>query len=75
MNRTLEDYLALRYPLKITPDEDGGFDIEVIDLPGCVTYAERWESIPALVREAMTSWIGSALQHDDPVPEPSLAVG
>lgn len=70
MNKTIEDYLALPYPVIITPDEDGGFGVEVVDLPGCFTYADRWEDIPLMVREAITSWIGSALQHGDPVPEP-----
>jgi antitoxin HicB len=73
MAKTIEDYLNLPYRLIITPDEDGGYGIEVVDLPGCVTYTEHWEDIPDMVREAMTSWIGSALKHDDPIPEPSLA--
>lgn len=71
MNRTIEEYLNLPYQLIITPDEDGGYGVEVAELPGCVTYAENWESIPHLVREAMTSWIGSALKHNEPVPEPA----
>lgn len=61
------------YRLIITPDEDGGYGVEVAELSGCVTYVEHWENIPTMVREAMTSWIGSALKHGDPVPEP-LAV-
>ena len=70
MNKTIEDYLILPYQLIITPDDEGGYGVEVAELPGCVTYARRWEDIPAMVREAMTSWIGSALKHDDPIPEP-----
>jgi predicted RNase H-like HicB family nuclease len=72
MNKPIEYYLDLPYPLTITPDEDGGYGVEVVDLPGCVTYAEKWEDIPFMVREAITSWIGSALKHNDPVPEPVL---
>ena len=71
MSKTIEDYLDLPYSLKVTRDEEGGYDVEVVELPGCVTYAQRWEDIPAIVHEAMTSWIGSALQHNDPIPEPS----
>ncbi len=70
--RLLGDYLALPYQLVIIPGEEGGFGVGVIDLLGCVTYAENWEDIPDMVREAMTSWIGSALKHDDPIPEPAL---
>jgi predicted RNase H-like HicB family nuclease len=63
------------YALKITPDEDGGFNIEVPDLPGCVTFAENWDDIPNQVREAISSWVGSALKHGDPVPQPSAIPG
>lgn len=70
MNRTLEDYLNLPYRLIITPDDEGGYGVAIDELPGCVTYALSWEDIPAMAREAMASWIGSALQHDEPVPEP-----
>jgi len=72
MAKALEDYLKLPYPLVITPDDEGGYGVEVPDLPGCVTYADKWEDIPDRVREAMTSWIGSALKHSDPIPEPSI---
>jgi antitoxin HicB len=71
VGKTVDDYLKLLYSLKATRDEEGGYGVEVVELPGCVTYAQRWEDIPALVREAMTSWIGSALQHNDPIPEPA----
>jgi antitoxin HicB len=71
MNKSIEDYINLPYPLIITPDEEGGYGVEIPDLPGCFTYAEKWDDIPSQVREAMTSWIGSALKHGDPIPEPS----
>lgn len=72
--KTLEEYLELPYSLIITPDEDGGYGVKVVELPGCVTYADAWEDIPLMVREAMSSWIGSALKHGDPVPEPTTIV-
>jgi antitoxin HicB len=67
----IEGYLKQYDCLLVIPDEEGGYGIEVVDLPGCVTYAESWGEIPNMVREAMTSWIGSALKHGDPIPEPS----
>ncbi len=74
MNKSIDYYLDLPYRLTITPDEEGGFGIEVIELPGCVSYAQKWEDIPAMAREAMQSWIGSALKHGDAVPEPERIV-
>jgi predicted RNase H-like HicB family nuclease len=61
----------LPYQLKITLDEDSGYGVEVVELPGCFTYADRWDDIPSMAREAIGSWVGSALKHGDPVPEPT----
>jgi predicted RNase H-like HicB family nuclease len=69
MSKTVEDYLDLPYRLIVTPDEEG-YGVEVAELPGCVTFAEHWEDIPLMVREAMASWIGSVLKHGETVPEP-----
>lgn len=71
MSGTLEEYLDCPYSLVITPDEEGRYGVVIMELPGCVTYAEHWEDIPQLAREAMTSWIGSAVKHNEPVPVPS----
>jgi antitoxin HicB len=68
---SVDDFLRRGYRLCITPDNSGGYGVEVVDLPGCVTYADTWEDIPFIVREAMTSWMGSALKHGDLIPEPS----
>ncbi len=70
MSRTIEEYIDLPYQLIITPDEEGGFGVEIAELPGCVTYADHWEDIPAMAKEAIASWVGSALKHGEAVPEP-----
>jgi antitoxin HicB len=70
MSNRIEDYLDLPYHLVVTPGEDG-YGVAVAELPGCVTFVETWEQIPGSVREAMTSWVGSALKHGDPVPQPA----
>jgi antitoxin HicB len=70
MTKTVDYYLNLPYRLVVTPDEEGGYGVEVVELPGCVTFAQQWEDIPEMIREAMQSWLGSALKHGDPIPEP-----
>jgi predicted RNase H-like HicB family nuclease len=68
--KTIDDYLNLPYPMKITPDEEG-FGVEVPDLPGCYTHAERWEDIQPMVREAMSLWISVMLEDGKPIPQPA----
>jgi predicted RNase H-like HicB family nuclease len=69
MEKTLEYYLSLPYQLIVTPDE--GFGVRVVDLPGCITHALRWEDIPAQIYDAKYSWLATSLQYGDPIPEPA----
>ncbi len=68
--KTVEYYLNLPYRMIITPDEEG-FGIAVPDLPGCFSYAEKWEDIPAMIREAMELWIEVGLEDGEIIPEPT----
>jgi predicted RNase H-like HicB family nuclease len=70
---TLDKYLQLPYRLVITPDDEG-LGVEVPDLPGCFTHAEKWEDIQPMVREAMTLWLTVMLADHKPIPEPSLQI-
>lgn len=73
MMNTIDDYLDLPYRLIITPDDEG-FGVEIPELPGCFTHAERWEDIQPMVREAMALWLGVMLADGKPISEPSAAV-
>lgn len=59
------------YTLIIIPDEEeGGYDIRVDELEGCITFADRWEDIPAQVQDAIRAWVDGALKTGDPIPAP-----
>ena len=73
MTKTVEHYLDLPYRLIITPDEEG-FGIEVAELAGCLTHAEKWEDIPLMIREAMELWIGVMLEDGKSIPEPETMI-
>ncbi|MBC7811497.1 MAG: type II toxin-antitoxin system HicB family antitoxin [Burkholderiales bacterium] len=72
MNKTLEYYLALPYTMEIIPDEDdGGYVVRIRELPGCITQADSWEQLQIMIEDAKQLWLESALEHRDPIPEPS----
>lgn len=71
--KTIDDYLDLPYRLIIRRDDEG-FGVEIPELPGCFTHAERWEDIQPMVREAMSLWLSVMLTDGKPIPEPSAAV-
>jgi antitoxin HicB len=69
--RRLEDYLSLPYTMRVTPDPAGGYVASVEELPGCITQAESWDELAAMIHDAMRGWIALRLEDGLPVPEPS----
>lgn len=67
--KTLEEYLALRYRIILTPEEDG-WGATIPDLPGLAgggdTIAEALEMLEDAKRGYMELW----LDHGFPIPEP-----
>lgn len=70
MKKDLEYYLALKYPIKITPEEDGTFFIEHPDLPGCFSCGDTIDEAIESLKEAKIAWIEMGLEHGDKIPEP-----
>jgi antitoxin HicB len=68
--RMVDDYLALPYTLRITPDPHGGYVGVVEELPGCITQGESWAEMGDMLRDAMRAWITVALEDGRPVPLP-----
>jgi antitoxin HicB len=63
----------LNYPFEIRPltnDEGGGYFISFPDLPGCISDGETIEETIENGIDAAHSWIETAREFNDPVPEP-----
>jgi antitoxin HicB len=68
--RDLNYYLGLPYTIEIVPDEDGYF-VRVLELPGCLTYADTLEKLSPMIEDAMRDWIEvSLVEYGDDIPEP-----
>jgi predicted RNase H-like HicB family nuclease len=67
--RDLNYYLGLPYTLEIAPDEDGYF-VRVLELPGCLTYADSLEKLSPIIEEAIRDWIEVSLEDGEDIPEP-----
>ena len=70
LKKQVDYYISLKYPLKVSEMESGGYFIEVIDLPGCMCDAETFKNIPAEVEKAMRAWIEGTLERGGSVPLP-----
>jgi len=70
MNKTLEYYMGLPYTIELWRAAEGGWVIEVKELPGCVSQGETAEEALAMIQEAMEAWLDIALEMGDAIPEP-----
>ncbi|MGB3682522.1 MAG: toxin-antitoxin system HicB family antitoxin [Rubrobacteraceae bacterium] len=66
---TIEQYMNLPYAVEIKHDEDGWF-AKVMELPGCMTWADTFEELGPMIEDAKRGWIEDALESGDPVPGP-----
>jgi antitoxin HicB len=65
---------ALKYPALIRPltkKEGGGYLVEFPDLPGCMADGTTVNKAIQEGEDAVESWIKTAKEFGDPIPEPS----
>ena len=67
---TLEDYFHLPYAVTLTPEEEGGFTVEISDLPGCVSQGESEAEALGNIYEAKQLWLETAFEAGDSIPLP-----
>ncbi len=68
--KILDYYMSLKYPIKVKEMEEGGYFVEVPDLPGCMCDADTLEEIPMKVEKAKRAWIEGTLERGGEVPLP-----
>ena len=57
------------YTVRIEPAEEGGFNVFVPALPGCVTQGATYAEAVAMAQEAIHAFLESLIEDGDPVPE------
>jgi len=75
--KDLDYYMSLDYPVEVhqAPSEDGGFEAEILLLPGCVAWGATLEELWTNLQEAKRLWISGYLSKGLPVPESAPAEG
>lgn len=66
----------LKYPAAVRPltkDEGSGYLVEFPDLPGCIADGETLEEALHEAEDAVKSWLKTAKEFGDVIPEPSVA--
>jgi len=60
--KPLEYYLGLKYPITLYIAPEGGFAVEIEDLPGCISQGETAEEAMEMIEEARQLWLESAYE-------------
>ncbi len=71
IKKNLEYYFRLPYKVVLYPAEEGGYAIEIPELPGCVSQGQTLEEAYEMVQDAKRGWIELALQDGKAIPEPT----
>jgi predicted RNase H-like HicB family nuclease len=69
--KPLQYYLELKYPVKLIPAEEGGFAVQIEDLPGCYSQGETAEEAMEMIEEARKLWMESMYEDGKEIPLPS----
>jgi len=67
----LQYYLNLPYKVVLYPADEGGYVVEIPELPGCISQAETLEEVMKMIEDAKISWLESALEDGIKIPEPT----
>ena len=72
--KNLEYYLSLPYTIEVIPDKDEEGQVtlfaRVVELPGCMTEADDFTELGKMIEDAKISWLETALEDGQPIPEP-----
>jgi len=57
------------YTVVITPEEEGGFTVDVPALPGCHTEGRTMDEALAMAKDAIEGYIASLIKDNQPIPQ------
>jgi antitoxin HicB len=68
--KPIDYYLGLKYPITLHPAPEGGYAVEIKDLPGCISQGETVEEATKMIEEARRLWLESAYEDGLDIPVP-----
>lgn len=73
MKKDLAYYMALPYRIEIIRDADEeGYVACIPELKGCITTGLTEEDALESLKDAKETWLASAVENDDPIPQPDV---
>lgn len=57
-----------RYTIVLEPAEEGGYNVVVPALPGCLTQGDTYEEAVAMAHDAIALWLVGLADEGAPIP-------
>jgi predicted RNase H-like HicB family nuclease len=73
--KTPDEYLKAPYARILIPETDGTYTAEILEFPGCFAQGETPAETYANLEEAARSWLASALEQKQEIPEATTSQG
>lgn len=71
MKKDFDYYAALPYKVVLLPSPEGGYVVEIPELPGCISQGETVEEAMQMIEDAKRCWLDVALEDGQEIPEPA----
>jgi antitoxin HicB len=68
---SLDEYLAVEYPMSVIAEPNGGYVAMFPDLPGCFAQADDLTRLMELATDARVAWISGELEDGHDIPSPT----
>ena len=68
--KPLEYYFGLKYPVTLEAAPEGGYFVQIEDLPGCYSQGETVEEALEMIEESRHLWLESAYEDGLDIPLP-----
>ena len=62
------------YRILLTPEEEGGFSVNIPALPGCFTQGETIEEAIEMAKEAISLYVETLEEDGEPIPDDSRSL-
>jgi len=69
--KPLQYYFDLKYPVTMEPCPEGGYFVQIVDLPGCYSQGETVEEAMEMIEDARKLWMESMYEDGNEIPLPS----
>ena len=70
MTKDMNYYMGLPYRVVLHPAEEGGYVVEIAELPGCISQGETVDEAYRMIQDAKICWLETAIEDGIEIPEP-----